>query len=1306
MYENVNFPGWEVVRKIGEGSFGGVYEIHRTLPDGRVEKAALKKLTVPKDNIEIRELYSQSFSRETITAHYKEQVRELAKEYTLTQELNSCKNVVACHDVQCVQHADGIGWDIYIRMELLKPLKLVLSADYQEMAVLKLGLSLCNALLACQEHHIVHRDIKPENILVSDRGEFKLGDFGIAKVSEKTATGTMTGTMGYMAPEVANRWHYGAQADIYSLGMVLYWMMNRRTLPFLPFPPAIPTAAQRQDAANRRFAGESFPPPVNGSRELKAIVMKACAFSTEERYQTVQELRRDLYACYQQRRAGKNVDVSIPADTDEAVLTNEPSGNTYSGSSRTNSRNEKTGRFAAPPKKKKRTPAAIRVLIILCLCFASLFGCLLLYSTHLKQQPVSTPETGSAPETANRMRSDSDTPCVQVFHSGIYRYDIGSVTFLDTTADAPEDAWDISEKENGSVLAWVTGQAPAYDLYIAGEGGVQAPRYCSYLFKGYANATSITFGTAFDTSEVWSMGGMFSGCEKLTNLDVHNFDTSQVTDMTGMFSQCSELSILDVNSFDTSHVTDMTVMFFGCSSLTDLDLHNFYTSQVTDMTGMFSQCSELSSLDVNSFDTSHVTDMSRMFYGCSNLTDLDLRSFDTSRVTSMWEMFSSCGKLKNLDVSSFDTSSVTTMDSMFLGCDSLTDLDLSSFDFSNVENYANFMDESRLYNGQPWKKLFESDPHGSISPSWSALAAGDCHTVGLRSDGTVVARGWNSMGQCYVDNWTDIVAVTAGTWHTVGLRSDGTVVATGRNNSGQCNVGGWTDIVAVAAGTENTFGLHDDGTVIAAGLNDDGQCNVGDWTDIVTVAAGYYHTVGLRSNGAVIATGQNDEGQCNIGGWIDLVAVAAGYYHTVGLRSDGTVIAAGRNDEGQCNVDSWTDIVAVAAGESHTVGLRSDGTVVATGGNSYGQCDVDGWTDIVAVAAGWLHTMGLRSDGTVVATGLNDDSQCEVSDWNNIRLPQEMNPGYQAAQQLMDEGKYLQAMWAFSALDFQDSAEKAQEARSCYVSSQPTLAVGDYHTVGLRSDGTVVATGWNNYSQCDVDSWSDIVAVDTGTYHTVGLRSDGTVVATGLNLGGLCNVNSWSDIVAVAAGNDHTVGLRSDGTVVATGWNDDGQCDVDSWTDIVAVAAGSLHTVGLRSDGTVVATGSNYYGQCDVDSWTDIVAVAPGIWHTVGLRNNGAVVAKGLNVHGQCSVVNWTDIAAVAVGHLHTVGLRSDGTVLAAGLNDDGQCDVNSWTNIVAVAAGYYQTAGLRSDGTVVATGDNEYGQCNVSDWKNIRLPQ
>ena len=985
-FPDVRFPGWEVIRKLGEGSFGGVYEIHRTLPDGRVEKAALKKLTVPKDNSEIRELYSQSFSKENITAHYKDQMRELVNEYTLTQELNGCRNVVFCHDVQCVQHTDGIGWDIYIRMELLKPLKHVLSADYQEMAVLKLGLSLCNALLACQEHHIVHRDIKPENILVSDRGEFKLGDFGIAKVSEKTATGTMTGTMGYMAPEVANRWHYGAQADIYSLGMVLYWMMNRRTLPFLPFPPTIPTAAQRQEAANRRFAGEDFPPPVNGSQELKAIVMKACAFSTDKRYQTVRELRRDLYACYQQRRAGKNVDVSIPADTNEAVLTNEPtSGNTYSGnrSFRGSSQNEKTGtpktndpktgRFAAQTTKqkpKKRKGALICILVALCLCFAAFLGYLLAYGSRRERPAVSTPETVStldvtlAPRTVNQMQSDPDDTYAdeaQVFHTGVLRKDVASITFLDTVADATEGFWDVSAERNGSVLAWVTGQAPAYDLYIAGEGGVRAPEDCSGLFAGYLNATSITFGTAFDTSLVTDMSYMFSSCDSLTALDLRNFDTSHVTNMASMFSTCFSLRDLDISSFDTSLVTDMSYMFTGLC-LTDLDVSNFDTSSVTDMSLMFHACIGLTDLDIGNFGTSHVTDMEGMFYNCTSLA--------------------------SLAVDSFDTSLVYDMSYMFYGCDSLTNLDLSSFDFSNVESYECFMNDYRLYNGQRWEELFASGSSDSSFRSQSTLAAGAYHTVGLCNDGTVVAAEWNDEGQCDVNSWTDIVAVAAGYTHTVGLHSDGTVVATGNNGLGQCSVDSWTNIVAVAAEFWHTVGLRSDGTVVAAGWNDEGQCDVNSWTDIVAVAAGQHHTVGLRSDGTVVATGENEGGQCDVNNWTDIVAVAAGAWHTVGLRSDGTVVATGYNDEGACDVDSWMDIVAVAAGDYHTVGLRRDGTVVATGENDEGQCNVGSWTDIVAVAAGWGHTVGLRSDGTVVAAGRNDLGQCDVSNWKNIRLPQ------------------------------------------------------------------------------------------------------------------------------------------------------------------------------------------------------------------------------------------------------------------------------------------------------------------------------
>ena len=99
------------------------------------------------------------------------------------------------------------------------------------------------------------------------------------------------------------------------------------------------------------------------------------------------------------------------------------------------------------------------------------------------------------------------------------------------------------------------------------------------------------------------------------------------------------------------------------------------------------------------------------------------------------------------------------------------------------------------------------------------LAAGEHHSVGLRSDGTVAAAGMNFEGQCSVGDWTDIIAVSAGNMHTVGLRSDGTVVAVGNDHYGQCEVDGWTDIVAIAAGGTQTLGLRSDGTVAARGAD-------------------------------------------------------------------------------------------------------------------------------------------------------------------------------------------------------------------------------------------------------------------------------------------------------------------------------------------------------------------------------------------------------------------------------------------------------------------------------------------------------
>lgn len=327
---------------------------------------------------------------------------------------------------------------------------------------------------------------------------------------------------------------------------------------------------------------------------------------------------------------------------------------------------------------------------------------------------------------------------------------------------------------------------------------------------------------------------------------------------------------------------------------------------------------------------------------------------------------------------------------------------------------------------------------------------------------------------------------------------------------------------------------------------------------------------------------------------------------------------------------------------------------------------------------------------------------------NFIIIP---NNKYENAVALMDSGNYPQALAAFKDLGkYKDSDALIQTCREAIVdivkdskNREATISTASYHTVSLRSDGTVVATGNNSTGQCDVGDWKDIVAVSVGLSHTVGLRSDGTVIAIGNNEDGQCNVSNWKDIIAISAGESFTMGLRADGTVVATGSNYFGQCEVDDWKDITAIAAGETCAVGLHSDGTVVSTEGN------VGSWKNIVAISAGLSHIVGLRSDGTVVATCDDLpafdDGECNVSDWKDIVAISAGGGFTVGVHSDGTVVAVGNNQNGRHDVDGWEDIIAISAGMYNTVGLCADGTVVATGSNDEGQCNVSEWKDIRLP-
>ena len=288
---------WEIVRRLGGGSYGTVYEIRRERY-GIVERAAMKVISFPKDAEEVEDQRRSGFTDESLVNSYRQQMQRFLDEYRLMLELKGKTNIVSCDDFQTVPHADGIGWDIFIKMELLTPLKKYLAREITPEQTVKLGLDLCKALSLCREKDIIHRDIKPDNILVSDSGDFKLGDFGVAKTAERTMAGTRTGTPNFTAPEVYHNEPYGKSVDIYSLGMVLYWMLNRRALPFLPLPPQMPSPDEMQEALLRRMRGEALPRPVDGSRALQDVVLKACAYRPEDRYATPEELRRALKAVY------------------------------------------------------------------------------------------------------------------------------------------------------------------------------------------------------------------------------------------------------------------------------------------------------------------------------------------------------------------------------------------------------------------------------------------------------------------------------------------------------------------------------------------------------------------------------------------------------------------------------------------------------------------------------------------------------------------------------------------------------------------------------------------------------------------------------------------------------------------------------------------------------------------------------------------------------------------------------------------------------------------------------------------------
>jgi alpha-tubulin suppressor-like RCC1 family protein len=354
------------------------------------------------------------------------------------------------------------------------------------------------------------------------------------------------------------------------------------------------------------------------------------------------------------------------------------------------------------------------------------------------------------------------------------------------------------------------------------------------------------------------------------------------------------------------------------------------------------------------------------------------------------------------------------------------------------------------------------------------------------------------------------------------------------------------------------------------------------------------------------------------------------------------------------------------------------------------------------------------------------------------------------------------------------SVQDGSKSKTIFVSVNPvkaSISASGSHSLALKSDGTMLSWGNDNYGQLGdgtigpnnptpsaVLGASNIVAIAAGGAHSLALKSDGTMLSWGNdNYGQLGDstidpnnptpsaVLGASNIVAIAAGGVHSLALKSDGTILSWGRDDlgqlgDGTVDpsnptpsaVLGATNIVGIVAGGAHSLALKSDGTMLSWGYNVYGQLGngtaggnnptpsaVLGATNIVGIVAGGVHSLALKSDGTMLSWGSNSSVQLgdgtagpnnptpsAVLGATNIVGIAAGSDHSLALKSDGTILSWGYDNYGQLGdgtafpgnptpsaVLGATNIVGIAAGFGHSLALKSDGTMLSWGYDASGQ-------------
>lgn len=276
-----------------------MYKVVKTNAAGQYVRA-LKHITIPTEKQYYSVLNSMGGDVSKADSYFSQMLNNIVSEIKILNDLSEkgVQHIVRYYENDILVTDAPKRYDIFILMEYLTPLDdYIQNTDFRVRDVVNFGLDVLYGLRSCHENGVIHRDIKDENIFVSDKGEYKIGDFGVSKVMKDSARAeSLKGTPNFLAPEVyLGKEGYTKSVDLYSLGIVLYRLLNYSRNPFLPhFPEQYFT--QDEDAAfEERMSGKTPDPPMLGGDAIGQVVVKAIS-NSKERFQTADEFISALEA--------------------------------------------------------------------------------------------------------------------------------------------------------------------------------------------------------------------------------------------------------------------------------------------------------------------------------------------------------------------------------------------------------------------------------------------------------------------------------------------------------------------------------------------------------------------------------------------------------------------------------------------------------------------------------------------------------------------------------------------------------------------------------------------------------------------------------------------------------------------------------------------------------------------------------------------------------------------------------------------------------------------------------------------------